>query len=34
MRGVSVSEIQKVENGRLASLKDPEGNEIYMWQYD
>jgi predicted enzyme related to lactoylglutathione lyase len=34
MKGVSVGEIQKVENGRLASLEDPEGNEIYIWQYD
>ena len=34
MKGVSVSEIQKVENGRLASLEDPEGNEVYVWQYD
>jgi catechol 2,3-dioxygenase-like lactoylglutathione lyase family enzyme len=34
MKGVSVGEIQKVENGRLASPKNPDGNEIYIWQYD
>ena len=33
-KGVSGSEIQKVENGRLASVEDPDGNEIYLWQYD
>jgi catechol 2,3-dioxygenase-like lactoylglutathione lyase family enzyme len=33
-KGVRVSEIHKVENGRLASLEDPDGNEIYLWQYD
>jgi predicted enzyme related to lactoylglutathione lyase len=34
MKRVSVSEIQRVENGRLASAEDPEGNEICLWQYD
>jgi catechol 2,3-dioxygenase-like lactoylglutathione lyase family enzyme len=33
-KGVSGSEIQKVENGKLASVEDPDGNEIYLWQYD
>ena len=33
-KGVSGSEIQKVENGRLASVEDPDGNEICLWQYD
>ncbi|WP_455284730.1 VOC family protein [[Eubacterium] cellulosolvens] len=34
IKGVSASEIQKVENGKLASLEDPDGNEICLWQYD
>ena len=33
-KGVSGSEIQKVENGRLASVEDLDRNEIYLWQYD
>ena len=32
-RGVSVSEVQVVSNGRLASLRDPDGNELALWQY-
>ncbi len=32
-RGVAVSEIRAVSNGRLASLKDPDGNELVLWQY-
>ena len=32
--GIRVSEIQKVENGKLASFNDPDGNEICLWQYD
>jgi len=27
-------EIQKVGNGKLASFEDPDGNEVYLWQYD
>ncbi|MGA2239392.1 MAG: VOC family protein [Candidatus Bathyarchaeia archaeon] len=27
-------EIQKVENGKLTSFEDPDGNEICLWQYD
>jgi len=23
-----------VENGKLTSFEDLEGNEIYLWQYD
>jgi catechol 2,3-dioxygenase-like lactoylglutathione lyase family enzyme len=34
IKGADVSEIQKVENGRLTSLEDPDGNEIFLWQYD
>jgi len=33
-KGVTGGEIQKVENGRLASVEDLDGNEIYLWQYD
>jgi catechol 2,3-dioxygenase-like lactoylglutathione lyase family enzyme len=33
-KGTHVSEIQKVENGKLVSFEDPDGNEIYLWQYD
>ena len=29
-----VSEIQEVENGKLASVEDRDGNEICLWQYD
>jgi catechol 2,3-dioxygenase-like lactoylglutathione lyase family enzyme len=28
------SEIRKVENGKLSSFEDPDGNEICLWQYD
>jgi predicted enzyme related to lactoylglutathione lyase len=33
MNGVQVGEIEILENGRLASFRDPEGNEICLWQY-
>ena len=33
-KGVTGGEIQKVENGRLASVEDLDRNEIYLWQYD
>jgi len=32
-QGIVVSEVQQVSNGRLASLRDPDGNEIVLWQY-
>ena len=32
-KGVAVSEIRAVSNGRLASLRDPDGNELVLWQY-
>jgi predicted enzyme related to lactoylglutathione lyase len=32
-KGVAVSDVQRVSNGRLASLRDPDGNEILLWQY-
>ena len=33
-KGIHASGIQKVENGKLSSFEDPDGNEIYLWQYD
>ena len=33
-KGTDANEIQKVENGKLSSFEDPDGNEIYLWQYD
>jgi catechol 2,3-dioxygenase-like lactoylglutathione lyase family enzyme len=33
-KGAHVDEIQRVENGKLTSFEDPDGNEIYLWQYD
>ncbi len=32
-KGVAISEVRAVSNGRLASLKDPDGNELLLWQY-
>jgi len=32
-RGAAVSEVQHVSNGWLASLRDPDSNEIVLWQY-
>jgi predicted enzyme related to lactoylglutathione lyase len=32
-KGLVVSEARLVSNGRLASLKDPDGNEVVLWQY-
>jgi len=31
-KGAPVSEVKPVSNGRLASLKDPDGNELVLWQ--
>jgi catechol 2,3-dioxygenase-like lactoylglutathione lyase family enzyme len=33
-KGTDAGEIQKVENGKLVSFEDPDGNEICLWQYD
>ena len=33
-KGIHACQIQKVENGKLASFEDPDGNEIHLWQYD
>ena len=32
-KGVVVSPVHQVSNGRLASFADPDGNEIILWQY-
>ena len=32
-KGVSVSEPQQKANGVLATLHDPDGNQICLWQY-
>ena len=32
-KAVEVSPIKVVENGSLATLRDPDGNEILLWQY-
>ena len=31
--GVSVGTVTAVGNGWLASFKDPDGNELVLWQY-
>ena len=33
-KGIHTDEIQKVENGKLTSFEDPDGNKIWLWQYD
>ncbi len=33
-KSVHSGEIRKVENGKLVSFEDMDGNEIYLWQYD
>ena len=32
-KGVAVSAIDKKANGLLAEFKDPDGNEVCLWQY-
>ena len=32
-KGVQVSEAQVKSNGKLAFFRDPDGNEIALWQY-
>ena len=32
-RGVRVGDIRMVQNGMLAPFKDPDGNELMLWQY-
>ena len=31
-KGIDVSEPREVRGGRLACLRDPDGNEVYLWQ--
>ncbi|MDH3404114.1 MAG: VOC family protein [Acidobacteriota bacterium] len=31
-KGVSTGDIQTVTNGRFASFRDPDGNELVLWQ--
>lgn len=31
--GVTVAEVRSVENGRVADLRDYDGNELTLWQY-
>ena len=33
IKGVPTSQVQEVDNGKLASIEDPDGNEICLWQY-
>ena len=32
-KGLAVSDVRRVSNGQLASLQDPDGNEVVLWQY-
>lgn len=32
-KGVEISEIKSEPGGRLAFFKDPDGNELCLWQY-
>ena len=32
-KGVRVSEVEVKSNGKLAFFRDPDGNEIALWQY-
>jgi len=32
-KGIHSSHVHEAENGMLASFNDPDGNEIYLWQY-
>ena len=32
-RGIETSEIQEKQNGRLAFFRDPDGNELSLWEY-
>jgi catechol 2,3-dioxygenase-like lactoylglutathione lyase family enzyme len=32
-KGVAVSGVHQVSNGRFVSITDPDGNEIILWQY-
>ncbi len=30
---IKTSKVKEVENGKLASFNDPDGNELVLWQY-
>lgn len=32
-KGVAVQDSEAKENGRLTSFRDPDGNELCLWQY-
>lgn len=32
-KGIHTSQVHEVDNGMLVSFEDPDGNEIYLWQY-
>ncbi len=33
-RGISTSEIRPKKGGRIAFFRDPDGNELSLWEYD
>lgn len=33
VKGVSVSDVHQVSNGRFVSIEDPDRNEIILWEY-
>ncbi len=33
-RGISTSEIKKKKGGKIAFFRDPDGNELSLWEYD
>jgi catechol 2,3-dioxygenase-like lactoylglutathione lyase family enzyme len=32
-RGIATSEIKSKKGGKLAYFRDPDGNELYLWEY-
>jgi predicted enzyme related to lactoylglutathione lyase len=32
-RGIATSEIQHKKGGKLAFFRDPDGNELCLWEY-
>ena len=33
-RGVATSEVKKKSGGQIAFFRDPDGNELSLWQYE
>jgi len=33
-RGIATSDIKKKKGGRIAFFRDPDGNELSLWQYE